>query len=40
MRYEETTNAFFETIEQIEVSMFKKSQRWKVKKIKSLFKLI
>jgi hypothetical protein len=36
MRYEETTNAFFETIEILEVSVFKRSQRWKPQKIKSL----
>jgi len=40
MRYEETTNAFFQTIEHLEVSVFKRSQRWKPKKIKSLCKLI
>jgi hypothetical protein len=40
MRYEETTNAFFETIEQLEASVFKRSQRWKTQKIKSLCKLI
>lgn len=36
MRYEETTNAFFETLEILEVSVFKRSQRWKPQKIKSL----
>lgn len=40
MRYEETTNAFFETIETLEVSAFKKSQRWKPQKIKPLCPLI
>lgn len=40
MRYEETTNAFFETIESLEASVFKRSQRWKPQKIKSLCKLI
>jgi len=36
MRYEETTNAFFETLETLEVSVFKRSQRWKPQRIKSL----
>jgi transposase len=40
MRYEETTDAFFETIEDLEISVFKRSQRWKPKKIKSLCQLI
>lgn len=40
MRYEETTNVFFEKIEHLEVSIFKRSQRWKPKKIKSLCQLI
>jgi hypothetical protein len=40
MRYEETTNAFFETIEDLETAIFKRSQRWKPKKIKSLCQLI
>lgn len=40
MRYEETTNAFFETQEILEVSIFKRSQRWKPQKIKSLCHLI
>jgi len=40
MRYEETTNAFFEDIEQLTVSVFKRSQRWKPKKIRSLCQLI
>jgi len=39
MRYEETTNAFFEVIEDLEVAVFKRSQRWKPKKIKSLCQL-
>src|SRR4030042_2643950 len=40
IRYEETTNAFFETIEILELSVFKRSQRWKSQKIKSLCLLI
>jgi len=36
MRYEETTNAFFEDIEHLTTSVFKRSQRWKPQKIKSL----
>lgn len=40
MRYEETTNAFFETIKDLEDAIFKRSQRWKPKKIKSLCQLI
>lgn len=39
MRYEETTNAFFETIEDLETAIFKRSQRWKPQKIKSLCQL-
>lgn len=39
MRYEETTNVYFKTIEELEVSIFKRSQRWKPKKIKSLCQL-
>ena len=40
MRYEETTNTFFEDVEQLTVSVFKRSQRWKPKKIRSLCQLI
>lgn len=40
MRYEETTNVFFETIEDLETALFKRSQRWKPQKIKSLCQLI
>jgi transposase len=39
MRYEETTNAFFEAIEDLEVSVFKRSLRWKPNKIKSMCRL-
>ena len=40
LRYEETTNAYFETIEELEVAVFKRSQRWKPNKMKSLCQLI
>lgn len=40
IRYEETTNAFFDTIEHLQIAVFKRSQRWKPQKIKSLCKLI
>lgn len=40
MRYEETTNTFFETIEDLGTAIFKRSQRWKPKKIKSLCQFI
>ncbi|GFP25196.1 hypothetical protein HKBW3S25_00654 [Candidatus Hakubella thermalkaliphila] len=40
MRYEETTNVYFETLFDLEVSVFKRSQRWKPQKIISLCKLI
>src|SRR5208337_260808 len=33
MRYEETTNAYFETITALDKAVFKRSQRWKPKKI-------
>lgn len=36
MRYEETTNMYFETLEVLEQAVFKRSQRWKPNKIKSL----
>jgi len=36
MRYEETTNAYFETITALDGAVFKRSQRWKPKKIKTL----
>jgi len=39
MRYEETTNMYFETIEVLEQAVFKRSQRWKPIKIKSLCQL-
>jgi hypothetical protein len=40
MRYEETTNAFFDDIEDMKIAVFKRSQRWKPNKIKSLCQLI
>jgi transposase len=40
MRYEETTNVYFETVEDLASSVLKRSQRWKPQKIKSLCKLI
>jgi transposase len=40
LRYEETTNSFFDIIEHLEMAIFKRSQRWKPQKIKSLCKLI
>ncbi|MEK7251280.1 MAG: IS630 family transposase [Bacteroidota bacterium] len=36
MRYEETTNVYFETFDSLVVGVFKRSQRWKPSKIKSL----
>lgn len=36
MRYEETTNAYFETLDELGSSVFKRSQRWKPAKVKSL----
>jgi len=36
MRYEETTNTYYETFEELLVSVFKRSQSWKPKKIMSL----
>jgi hypothetical protein len=38
--YEETTNAFFDDIEDMEGAVFKRSQRWKPNKIKTLCQLI
>lgn len=39
MRYEETTNAYFETIADLRKAVFKRSQRWKPKKVKQLCQL-
>lgn len=36
MRYEETTNTYYETFEDLVLAVFKRSQRWKPKKIRSL----
>jgi hypothetical protein len=36
MRYEATTNAYFETLDSLTLSVFKRSQQWKPKKIKQL----
>lgn len=36
MRYEETTNTYFETMDDLTLSVFKRSQRWKPTKIKAL----
>jgi transposase len=40
MRYEETTNTYYETFEELVMSVFKRSQSWKPKKIFSLCHLI
>jgi len=40
MRYEETTNTYYETFEELVMSVFKRSQSWKPKKIRSLCHLI
>jgi hypothetical protein len=39
MRYEETTNTYYESFEELATSVFKRSQRWKPKKILSLCQL-
>lgn len=36
MRYEETTNTYYEMFEELEMAVFKRSQKWKPKKIRSL----
>jgi len=36
MRYEETTNTYYESMEELTSSVFKRSQRWKSQKILSL----
>lgn len=33
MRYEETTNTYYETFEQLDRAVFKRSRKWKPKKI-------
>jgi transposase len=40
MRYEETTNAYFESLDELVSHVFKRSQRWKPIKIQSLCHLI
>ena len=39
-RYEETTNVYFETISDLDHAVYRRSQRWKPKKIKELCQLI
>ena len=36
MRYEETTNTYYESFEELKIAVLKRSQRWKPKKILSL----
>ena len=36
MRYEETTNTYYESFEELKSAVFKRSQRWKPKRILSL----
>ena len=40
MRYEETTNVYFESMDKLITGVFKRSQSWKPKKITSLCHLI
>lgn len=40
MRYEETTNTYYETFEQLDLAVFKRSSRWKPKKIRSICQFI
>lgn len=40
MRYEETTNTYYEVFEQMVSAIFKRSQRWKPNKIQKLCQLI
>lgn len=40
MRYEETTNTYYETLEELVLSVFRRSQSWKPKKVNSLCHLI
>jgi len=40
MRYEETTNTYYETLEELVIAVFSRSQRWKPKKILSLCPVI
>ena len=36
MRYEETTNTYYESFEELKIAVFKRSQKWKPNKIISL----
>jgi hypothetical protein len=36
MRYQETTNTYYESFEKLSFSVFKRSQRWKPVTIKAL----
>lgn len=36
MRYEETTNTYYETLQELVVAVFNRSRRWKPRKIRSL----
>ena len=40
MRYEETTNAYYESFEELTAAIFTQSRRWKPKKVLSLCHLI
>jgi len=40
MRYEETTNTYYETFEKLDFSVFNRSRKWKPKKILSLCHVI
>lgn len=40
MRYEETSNTYYETLTHLEVAVFSRSQRWKPYKLKQLCQLI
>jgi len=40
MRYEETTNTYYESFEELTASIFSRSQSWKPKKVLSLCHLI
>jgi len=35
MRYEETTNTYYESFDELEIAVFKRSQSWKPKKVLS-----
>ena len=40
LRYEETTDTYYETMSHLEAAVFSRSQRWKPPKIKQLCQLI